>query len=99
MSTSIDRTVPAPWRWFFLVAAIYDIALGLAFMLAGESVLEAIGMELPPHAEAAPSVSERCLEQYISISSRINASSRCCSSKEFCRVFPCVWLSDELLSF
>ena len=49
MSTSIDRPVPAPWRWFFLVAAVYDIALGLAFMLAGETILDGIGMELPPH--------------------------------------------------
>lgn len=49
MSTSIDRAVPAPWRWFFLVAALYDIGLGLVFMVGGEQVLEAIGMELPPH--------------------------------------------------
>jgi hypothetical protein len=37
------------WRSFFLVAAIYDIALGLAFLVAGETILDAIGMELPPH--------------------------------------------------
>ena len=37
------------WRLLFLVAAIYDIALGLAFMVAGETVLDAIGMVLPPH--------------------------------------------------
>lgn len=49
MSNSIDRTVPAAWRWFFLIAAVYDIALGLAFMVAGESILKAIGMALPPH--------------------------------------------------
>jgi hypothetical protein len=49
MSTSIDRSVPAAWRWFFLVAAVYDIALGLAFLVAGETILEAIGMVLPPH--------------------------------------------------
>jgi hypothetical protein len=49
MSTSIDRPVPAPWRWFFLVAALYDIGLGLVFLVGGEQVLEAIGMELPPH--------------------------------------------------
>ncbi len=49
MSTSIDRPVPAAWRWFFLVAAVYDIALGLAFMVAGETILEAVGMDLPPH--------------------------------------------------
>lgn len=49
MSTSIDQPVPAAWRWFFLVAAVYDIALGLAFMVAGETILKAIGMELPPY--------------------------------------------------
>ena len=49
MSTSLDRSVPASWRWFFLVAAIYDMALGLAFLVAGESVISAIGMEPPPH--------------------------------------------------
>ena len=49
MSTSVDRSAPALWRWFFLVAAVYDMALGLAFMLAGETILDAIGMELPPH--------------------------------------------------
>lgn len=47
--TTVDRAVPPAWRWFFLVAAVYDIALGLAFMLAGETILDAIGMELPPH--------------------------------------------------
>jgi hypothetical protein len=49
MSTSIDRSVPAAWRWFFLVAAVYDITLGIAFMVAGETILKAIGMELPPY--------------------------------------------------
>lgn len=43
-----DTTTPA-WRIFFLVAGVYDLLLGLAFMLAGETILEAIGMELPPH--------------------------------------------------
>jgi hypothetical protein len=37
------------WRSFFLVAAIYDIVLGLAFLVAGETILDAIGMTLPPH--------------------------------------------------
>ena len=49
MNRTSDRSVPAAWRWFFLVAAVYDIALGLAFMVAGETILDAIGMELPPH--------------------------------------------------
>ena len=49
MNSSIDRSAPAAWRWFFLIAAVYDIALGLAFLVAGESILGAIGMALPPH--------------------------------------------------
>lgn len=49
MSAPVDRPVPAGWRWFFLVAATYDIALGVAFLVAGEAILDAIGMEVPPH--------------------------------------------------
>ena len=49
MSTSIDRQVPSGWRAFFLVAALYDIVLGAVFVIAGESILTAIGMTLPPH--------------------------------------------------
>ena len=49
MNRTLDRPVAAAWRWFFLVAAVYDIALGLAFMVAGETILDGIGMELPPH--------------------------------------------------
>ena len=49
MSTTTDRSVPAAWRWYFLVAAVYDITLGVAFMVAGETILDSIGMELPPH--------------------------------------------------
>ena len=49
MTGSIDPTVPSAWRWFFLVAAVYDIALGIAFLVAGEQVIDAIGMQRPPH--------------------------------------------------
>lgn len=49
MDTSTRHLVPAAWRWFFLVAALYDIALGLAFLVAGERILDAIGMVQPPH--------------------------------------------------
>ncbi|HEX5395948.1 MAG TPA: hypothetical protein VFX74_02540 [Candidatus Limnocylindria bacterium] len=49
MNRTSDRPVPAAWRWFFLVAAAYDMALGLAFMVGGERILDAIGMEVPPH--------------------------------------------------
>ena len=41
-----DTTTPA-WRIFFLVAGVYDLLLGLAFMLAGETILEAIERENP----------------------------------------------------
>ena len=49
MSTTGSRPVPDRYHWFFLVAALYDMALGLVFLLAGESILTAIGMTLPPH--------------------------------------------------
>lgn len=49
MITSVGRPVPVTWRWFFLVAAVYDMGLGLAFLVAGSSILDAIGMDLPPH--------------------------------------------------
>jgi hypothetical protein len=49
MNRTSDRPVHTAWRWFFLVAAAYDIALGLAFMVGGERILDAIGMEVPPH--------------------------------------------------
>jgi hypothetical protein len=49
MNMTIRRPVPTAWRAFFLVAAVYDILLGLAFLLAGESILDAIEMDLPPH--------------------------------------------------
>ena len=49
MSTALARPSLAAWRWFFLVAGAYDMALGLAFLVAGDSILEAIGMAAPPH--------------------------------------------------
>jgi hypothetical protein len=49
MSRSTSHSVPVAWRWFFLVAAVYDIGLGLAFLVAGSTILDAIDMELPPH--------------------------------------------------
>jgi hypothetical protein len=49
MHTSANHPVPPAWRWFFLVAALYDIALGLAFLVAGETILDGIGMAQPPH--------------------------------------------------
>jgi hypothetical protein len=49
MTGSSTRGVTTGWRLLFLVAAVYDIALGIAFMVAGEAVLDAIGMVGPPH--------------------------------------------------
>jgi hypothetical protein len=49
MNPSRDRPVPTTWRTFFLVAGVYDVLLGLAFLLAGETILTAVGMTLPPH--------------------------------------------------
>ena len=37
------------WRPFFLVAALYDLLLGVVFLVFGEQILDAIGMVLPPH--------------------------------------------------
>lgn len=48
MTRSVDRQVSG-WRAFFLVAALYDLLLGLAFVTFGEQILGGIGMELPPH--------------------------------------------------
>ena len=48
MSTSADRQMSG-WRIFFLVAALYDMILGVAFVVFGEQILGAIDMELPPH--------------------------------------------------
>ena len=49
MSTTVDRPVSSGWRTFFLVAALYDLFLGAAFVVFGESILKALGMALPPH--------------------------------------------------
>lgn len=49
MNAMSDTPVPVGWRNLFLVAALYDMILGGAFLVAGEQVLEAIGMALPPH--------------------------------------------------
>jgi len=49
MSTIVGRPVPSGWRTLFLVAALYDLILGAVFVVAGESILTAIGMTLPPH--------------------------------------------------
>jgi hypothetical protein len=49
MNPSVARSEAGPWRGLFLVAGIYDAALGLAFLTTGEAILRAIGMALPPH--------------------------------------------------
>ncbi len=49
MSSSDGGQVSSGWRAFFLVAALYDMLLGAAFVVGGEQILRAIGMDLPPH--------------------------------------------------
>lgn len=49
MTTSgADRTL-VRFRWFFLIAAVYDMALGLAFFFLYDPVFEWLGMTMPPH--------------------------------------------------
>lgn len=50
MNGLMERPDAPGWRTFFLLAAIYDIVLGLLFLVFGEAILEAIGMDLPPHS-------------------------------------------------
>jgi len=49
MTTSMSSTELRGYRWFFLVAAAYDMLLGLAFFFLWQSVFDWIGMTLPPH--------------------------------------------------
>lgn len=49
MNANAGAQVSSSWRAFFLVAALYDVLLGAAFVAFGEQLLSAIGMELPPH--------------------------------------------------
>jgi hypothetical protein len=44
VSTTLSR-----WRWFFALAAAYDIALGLAFFFLWDPLFAWLGMPLPPH--------------------------------------------------
>jgi len=48
MHPSPERSAGS-WPLLFLVAGLYDVLLGLAFLAAGTQILEAISMELPPH--------------------------------------------------
>ena len=49
MTASSASPVLARFRWFFLLAGVYDIALGLVFFVAYEAMFEWLGMTLPPH--------------------------------------------------
>ncbi len=46
MSTNAEL---ARFRWLFLVAAVYDMALGVAFFFLYEPIFDWLGMPLPPH--------------------------------------------------
>ncbi len=49
MTTSSASAVLARWRWFFLVAAVYDMALGLAFFFLYDPIFKSLDMTMPPH--------------------------------------------------
>jgi len=49
MTASTSRADLARYRWLFLVAAVYDLALGIAFFLFGEQVLRELSVDIPPH--------------------------------------------------
>lgn len=49
MTASMSSTELTRYRWFFAVAAVYDMLLGLAFFFVWKSVFDTIGMTLPPH--------------------------------------------------
>jgi hypothetical protein len=48
-TSTVDPADLARWRWLFIVAALYDMALGVAFFFFGEAVFEWLGMTPPPH--------------------------------------------------
>lgn len=49
MTTSSASVTMSRFRLFFLVSAIYDMALGLAFFFLYEPLFKWIEMPLPPH--------------------------------------------------
>ena len=49
MTTSSASAIVSRWRWFFLVAAVYDMALGLAFFFLYDPIFKALDMTMPPH--------------------------------------------------
>lgn len=48
-TSAVDPADLARWRWLFIVAALYDMALGVAFFFFGEPMFEWLGMTAPPH--------------------------------------------------
>jgi hypothetical protein len=49
MTQSTTRAVLERYRWFFLVAAVYDMALGLAFFFLYQPLFDWLTMTMPPH--------------------------------------------------
>jgi len=49
MTTMSGSATLSRFRLFFLAAAIYDIALGLAFFFLYQPLFDWLGMALPPH--------------------------------------------------
>lgn len=48
--TSSRASALGRWRLFFLVAATYDIVLGMVFFFFGMAMFDWLGMAYPPHA-------------------------------------------------
>jgi hypothetical protein len=46
-SATVENVPASGWRTFFLVAAIYDIALGIGFFFLFGPLFSALGIELP----------------------------------------------------
>jgi hypothetical protein len=49
MTASAASATLARYRWFFLVAAVYDLALGIAFFVAGQQIFDWLDMGTVTH--------------------------------------------------
>lgn len=49
MTMPSENVTLTRFRWFFLVAAVYDMALGLAFFVFGGQIFDWLGMAEAPH--------------------------------------------------
>jgi hypothetical protein len=49
MTASASQATLQRYRWLFLVAAVYDLALGIAFFILGTQIFEWLAMEPVAH--------------------------------------------------